>query len=243
MLLSAPFWLAGAFSGWEPLPGVPLSAAMVVVPGLVAIAFVVRTAGLSEAIQWLRSTLGMVVPGRRPWLLLAILVPPAIMFASYLLMLVSGDEMPDPELDVVQSALLLLIFVIPALLEEIGWSGFALDRLQQQWSALAASLFIGVIWAAWHFLPLVQAGRTIGWIAWWSVGTVALRILTSWIFNNAGHSTLAAALFHASENAGWQSFPNNGSHYEPAIHALVLVVASGAIVFKFGGKTLERRIS
>lgn len=238
MLLSAPFWLVGALLSWEPFPGIPVSAAMAVVPGLVAIVLVTRVAGGSGAIQWLKSALAPSIPGHRLWVLVALLVPPTIMFATYIVMRISGYNMPKPELDIVQLTFLLLIFLVPALLEEIGWSGYALDRLQQQMSALVASLLIGVIWATWHFFPLLQIGRTIGWIAWWSVGTVAIRILITWIFNNSGQSCLAAALFHASQNASWQAFPNHGSHYDPAIHGLVLVVASGTIVVKYGGKTL-----
>ncbi len=184
-----------------------------------------------------KSALTPTVPGHGLWVLVALLVPPAIMFATYIVMHISGYSMPNPELDIVQLPLL-LIFLVPALLEEIDRSSYALDRFQQQMSALAAGLIIGLIWAAWHFFPLLQVERTIGWIAWWSVGTVAIRILITWIFNQSGHSCLAAALFHSSENASWQAFPNQGSHYDPAIHGVVFVVASGTIVVKYGGKTL-----
>lgn len=243
LLCSVPFWLAGARSAWQPIPGVPISATMAVVPGLVAIAFVARIAGRAGAAQWLRTALAAGAPGRRRWVFVGLLVPAAIMSATYVVMLLGGYSLPKPRLDIMESALLLLIFIVPALLEELGWSGYALVGLQRQMSALAASLVIGVIWAAWHYLPLLQAGRTIGWIAWWSVGTIALRVLTTWVFNNSGQSCVAAAAFHASENVSWQAFPNHGSHYDPAVHGLVLVAVSAAVVASFGWKTLSRGTS
>ena len=37
--------------------------------------------------------------------------------------------------------------------EEIGWRGYLQDRLQVRWSALAASLMIGLIWWPDHVAP------------------------------------------------------------------------------------------
>ena len=37
--------------------------------------------------------------------------------------------------------------------EEIGWRGYLLDRLQERWNALTASLVLGLVCWTWH-LPL-----------------------------------------------------------------------------------------
>lgn len=37
-----------------------------------------------------------------------------------------------------------------------------------------------------HYVPLLQQGRSAGWIAWWSLFTVAHRVLITWIYNNSG---------------------------------------------------------
>ena len=238
---SVPFWLVGTISDWELMPGVPFAAAMAVAPGLVAFVFAAQALGIAGALRWLSSAIQFDASSGRVWIPVSILVLPAIMFVTYVIMLFAGRNMPEPEINAGQLLTLLLIFFAPGLLEEVGWSGYAVGSLQQRMSALAASLIIGVVWSAWHFVPLLQVGRTVSWIAWWSIGTIAIRILITWIYNGSGHSCLAAALAHASENVSWQAFPNNGSHYDPEVHGIVLVVASGLIVVLFGGSTLARK--
>ena len=45
------------------------------------------------------------------------------------------------------------LLILGPLSEEIGWRGYALERLQTRWNALTSSLIVGLVWALWH-LPL-----------------------------------------------------------------------------------------
>ncbi len=45
------------------------------------------------------------------------------------------------------------LLILGSLSEEIGWRGYALERLQVRWNALTSSLIVGLVWAFWH-LPL-----------------------------------------------------------------------------------------
>jgi membrane protease YdiL (CAAX protease family) len=49
--------------------------------------------------------------------------------------------------------LLLQFLIIGPLTEELGWRGFALDRILGRWGVLRGSLILAFIWWAWH-LPL-----------------------------------------------------------------------------------------
>jgi membrane protease YdiL (CAAX protease family) len=92
-------------------------------------------------------------------------------------------------------------------LEEFGWRGYVLDRLQERWSTLASSPMLGVIWSLWH-LPLFfikdsyQYNLGAGSRSFWRfmIGIIPLTVVFSWIFNNTGRSTLAAMLFHFMVN-------------------------------------------
>ena len=45
------------------------------------------------------------------------------------------------------------LLILGPLSEEIGWRGYALERLQTHWNMLTSSLIVGVFWGFWH-LPL-----------------------------------------------------------------------------------------
>ena len=94
----------------------------------------------------------------------------------------------------------LLFAILPVNLgEEIAWRGFALPRLQQCFNGLTASLILGTLWAALHWVlwtvgidnPLPAILLATGW-------TVSLTIIMTWLFNQTRGSVLLAALMHAA---------------------------------------------
>jgi len=95
---------------------------------------------------------------------------------------------------------LIPLIILGPLSEEIGWRGYALDRLQTKWNALVSSLIIGVVWGFWH-LPLfyiVGTSQNILEIPFLSFlcGVTALSVLYTWLHNNTNGSIWAAILFH-----------------------------------------------
>jgi membrane protease YdiL (CAAX protease family) len=81
--------------------------------------------------------------------------------------------------------------------EEPGFRGYALPRLQFRYSALLASLVLGVLWAFWH-LQFVVTGEDI-WIDA-LLFPIEWSIVYTWLFNNAKGSVLIVMLFHAMNN-------------------------------------------
>lgn len=125
-------------------------------------------------------------------------------------------------------------FLIAGECEELGWSGFAADRLQMRSSALATSVTIGLVWAIWHVIPLMQAHRSPIWIACWALGTVASRVLIVWRYNNTNGSVFAASLCHAVDNVSWLMFPNGGSNYDARITGPITAVAAVIVTTVWG---------
>jgi membrane protease YdiL (CAAX protease family) len=101
---------------------------------------------------------------------------------------------------------LLVFFVILTLTdglgEETAWRGYALPHLLRRFRALAASLVLAVIWAAWH-LPLIWTEGSVlfGYPIWLLVLDLAAKsVLFTWVFLRTRGSALLAVLLHASTN-------------------------------------------
>lgn len=238
--MSAPFWLIGAARNRPLLPGVPVSALQVLCPCLAAVLLLHREDGVRAATDLLKRSFDYKRLTARLWLLPMLLLMPATMFVSYAAMRLLGFPLTIVEIDWLFVAPLFLALFSAGLGEELGWSGYVIEPLQDRWGALGASLILGAVWAAWHFVPLLQVGRAATWIAGWFVATVALRILHTWLYNNTGKSVFGQALFHASTNTSWQLFPNSGSHYDPKIAGIVLAVTAALVVMIFGSSRLTR---
>lgn len=91
------------------------------------------------------------------------------------------------------------------LAEEPGWRGFAQPRLQELIPPARAGFVIGVIWALWHvplFVLLPSGTGQIPAFAFFPIVT-ALGVISAWLYNRTGQSTLLALLFHAGVNTFW----------------------------------------
>jgi membrane protease YdiL (CAAX protease family) len=94
---------------------------------------------------------------------------------------------------------LLPLFLIANLGEEIGWRGYALPGLQRRVTPLAASVILGVAWAAFHWVALGQnPDRPWGYIAVGSASLVAMSVVMTWLFNRTGGSVVLTVLLHAT---------------------------------------------
>ena len=139
---------------------------------------------------------------------------PATMLATYFLMPLIGKPIPDPHFPMLMAPVLFAVFFVLAIGEEAGWSGYVIGGLQARWGALVSSIVLGIAWAAWHIVPFIQAHHASNWwTVWQCLGTVPLRVLMVWIYNNTGRNILAMVLFHAMINESEMMFPNLGSHY------------------------------
>jgi membrane protease YdiL (CAAX protease family) len=88
------------------------------------------------------------------------------------------------------------------LAEELGWRGFALEKLRARYSTLTSALIVGATWAVWHlpFYWLSQEAVTGGLpFAWFGLLVVAWSVLMAWLYVNTG-SLLLPVLMHAGAN-------------------------------------------
>ncbi|MBL0358443.1 MAG: CPBP family intramembrane metalloprotease [Chitinophagaceae bacterium] len=172
------------------------------------------------------------------WYLPVVLLMPVIALLSFWYMKITGEIVPEPQPSPISVAIFFVVYFIGAIGEELGWSGYITEPLQNSYGALKASLAMGIIWAGWHIIPWSQAHQTTTWIVWQCIGTVFLRVVMVWLFNNTAKSVFVMILFHTMINISPYLVPNYGSHYNPFILAVLLIITTVAITFLWGTKTL-----
>jgi membrane protease YdiL (CAAX protease family) len=240
--LSLPFWVAGAvFDDPDSLPmGLPVSAFQFVLPIAVAALLVHREEGRRGIGALLRRTFSVRRFRWRIWWVPVILLVPAMILLTYGLMPLVGAPLDGPHSPLTAVPALLAVFFVAAVAEEAGWMGYVLPPLQERWSALGAGVILGLVWAAWHLVGLVQGGRAPLWIAGQCLSAVALRVLMVWLFNNTGGTVLTAVVVHDLLNVSQSVFPNYPEHPAPAIgFGLVAAVTAATVAFLWGPRTLS----
>ena len=186
-----PWFLAlaqGRASGPNPLG--PFVAALVVT-------------GLAEGWPGIRALLARIVRGRIGWRWYAVIfgLPIALCGVALAIMAAFGQVTSAPSAAAWRELpeRFIFIFLFIGLGEEPGWRGFALPRLQKNYSAMKASLILAPIWALWH-LPLMGNEFPLPIIPAFLISLLAGTLIQTWLFNHTKGSVFAQMLFHATVN-------------------------------------------
>lgn len=238
--LIVPFWAAGALTGGMLLPGLPLAALAAFCPAVAALLLVYRSEGGTGVRALLKRAFDFRRIERKAWYVPILLIMPGVMTLSFLLLRLIGVPVPAPHFSLLTVLGLCAFFFIGALGEELGWSGYVIDPMQERWGALNAALLLGAVQVLFHSVPLLQAGRSAEWIAWWSLYSMAGRVIVVWIYNNTGRSVFGVTLYHMLVNVTWQLFPVEGSYFDPQVTGSILGLLAVVIVLVWGPGLRER---
>jgi uncharacterized protein len=236
-LFSMPFFLLGAATGATIIPGLPIAALMAPCPALAAAVLIYRAAGPGGIFALLARSFDYRRIETKRWLPAALIPAPAAAWLAFAATHGFGATLPHLELSPRIVLVMVPAFFAGAFGEELGWSGYMLEPLQNRYGALPAALLIGIVWAVWHFVPLMQIHRPAQWIAWWTLATVATRVIMVWLYNNSGKSVFAVALFHAMGNLCVFAAP---AYYDPRAMALIFSGLATIIVLAWGLRGLAR---
>jgi CAAX protease family protein len=196
---------------WVPRAvGVPVGLLDPLSTWFVAVAAVVAAA-LTGGRAALRDLGRRLVRWRVGWAwYVVVLVGPAVfsVAAAGVVVLLGGSwsaALPAPLAN--QAWVLLAAFLLGAVLtdglgEEVAWRGFALPRLLERATPLAASVVLGLLWGAWHLPLLWTEDKPLHGQLFWLllVDITATSVLFTWVFLHTGGSVLLAVLFHATTN-------------------------------------------
>ena len=238
--LSFPFWLMGAATDLQLVPGLSGSALMAFSPMAAALILVYRENKAAGVMKLLARSLDFERVKAKRWYVPIFLLMPGVGVVVYGLMHWMDMPLPTPQVSVVAALLMFLTFFAGALGEELGWSGYVLGPMQERWGALLAGVTLGLVGILWHLVPLLMLQRPPAWIPWWSLYAVAARVLIVWLYNNNGKSVCAVALFHATLNLSYFLFPIYGSHFDMRLGGLVMAFAATVVTIVWGPRTLAR---
>jgi uncharacterized protein len=196
-----------------------IALAAVMIPTIVAFALVALMEGRHGVRAFLRESFRWRSPLK--WYLIAFALGFVIHFGSSLLARLTGAI---PAIEITAPNATLVIIPIAALLEEIGWRGFALRRLLDQYSPFTATLIVGIPWALLHFALFLLFEPNVSPVAEGLTVFVFAFPLT-WLFVRSGRSVLVTTVAHSSLNA----FALVSANIPPAA-ALWFIFASGCLV-------------
>lgn len=105
----------------------------------------------------------------------------------------------------------LVLFVGGPLLEEPGWRGFALPRMEARFGKLGpliGTLLLGILWALWHFpqymMPAWAAqngGVNVLAMLIYIASVIPITVILTWVYNRTRGSLFMTILAHTSINA------------------------------------------
>ena len=148
------------------------------------------------------------------------------------------------DIDFISILKLSFLFFIAAAIEEFAYTGFLLEPIQKKFGAFLAGILIGIPWAIWHYPSMIEQGRNTIWIFWGTIGTIAVRVLIVWIYNNTDKSLFACILFHTSLNIGRIMFPTDNNHNPlvdyPYVHYTVISTLTIIIILLWDRETFSK---
>jgi hypothetical protein len=180
----------GAITGEHPLFFLAVWA-----PGIAAFSVIVYRAGLPG----LRRYLSRLLRWRCAWYWYAFLligIPLVFVGGSAWKGNLSVESFPSFSF----ATLLVALFftAIKGPVEEFGWRGLVLPLLQRKLAPFWAGLILGVIWGFWHLPAFLLSGTPQS--AWsftpFFIGSIALSLIVTPLFNASRGSILLPALFH-----------------------------------------------
>lgn len=199
------------------------------------------------------------------WYLALLVLPLIIYIPSVLVGVLLGLSIPSPlELAVPLQYFIpfVLYQVFTSGLEEPGWRGYALPKLQTKYNAEKSSGILGILWSLWHWpfliifyystaivppdVPLemtgiILAATTAQQLFLHALSTVGMAIIFTWFYNNT-KSILICILFHVSINVTGIYIQGFLPHPSLAVITGIMPWVVAIILFKiFGKERLSRK--
>jgi membrane protease YdiL (CAAX protease family) len=237
------FWIPVALTGrdYQAYPLLLLGMLMGVFgPGLAAIILTYAKEGREGRRDFWRRAFDL--RRIRPrWYVLIVVLWPALHLVGIAVSRLFGAPMPDPPLlrelaaQPVAIPVVLVLYLLQAGLEELGWRGYMLERVRPAWGPLWSSLIVGIFHAFWH-LPTfwivgtnqIEMGFGLDFLLF-VAGAISMSVYATRCYNDNGRSTLAVTLLHWTGNLCLDACTDGPGTVGYRVFTLVMVLGAVAI--------------
>jgi len=179
------------------------------------------------------------------WYVIAVLTGPLLVAAILFGLSIFNQEFL-PGIVTAKDKLSLIIFNVAmgliggGLLEETGWTGFAVPRLRKRYSILSTGLIVGILWGIWHFMIAFWASNYLagtdswikfvaGFLAFYLLALPAYRVLLVFVYERT-KSLPVIMIMHAFLSASTLIFQPSATGEISFIWNLVLGIILWIIV-------------
>ncbi|MBV9231126.1 MAG: CPBP family intramembrane metalloprotease [Chloroflexi bacterium] len=182
------------------------------------------------------------------WYAVALLTPPLLFLIALLILRTLVSAVFTPKFFALG-----ILFGLPAILEEIGWMGYAYPKMQMRQSPLRAAILLGILWGLWHAPVVDYLGAAAPHGTYWLpfflsfVAIVtATRVLIVWIYSSTT-SIFLAWFMHLSMTASLVVL--DPLHVSPAqetlaywVYAVVLWIVVAVVTIRDGKHLLHQPV-
>lgn len=237
------FWGLGAAARVQ-LPGLSMGLMFAgsFGPSMAAVAVVANSSGRAGLRSWAARCLNWRIGWG--WWAFAVLFPLVVMLGAAGLHLALGGKLPDSP---ATGHLLLAVVNFFAVLllggplgEELGWRGYALPTMQKRMGWRLSSLWLGLVWGAWHLPLFFIDGTSQALIPLWLflLSVVGMSVLFAWVVHHTHGSVLVVLVLHTSVNF-WPSVVPvlpNATGYQPYAIVVVLLTVTALVLLIVPGR-------
>ena len=173
---------------------------------------------------------------KRIWYVPIFFLLPLIYATAFGILLLFNQSVPEPPSPVYLAPILFLSFFILGFGEEVGWMGYAFDKMQKKSGSVKATIFLGLIWALWHVPFYVFMISDFSSILIMLLCLFGIRYILVWIYNNTNQSVFGAICFHVMFNVSISVTPNYSLISGIALTCILIIIAVVIIAISGGVK-------
>ncbi len=236
-------WFIAAFISYQP--GGETIFVSFLIPGMMAPAIIalcmIRSSGSKEMWKTFINrlcNLRLIKPAS--FLPILLIVPAAVVLSGWISIALGGDpsqlqfaEGFSFSIGMIPS---LLVLILAATFEELGWRSYAMDSLRGNRNYFKATLIFAGLWAGWHLPLFFIQGTYQNFIARenllfafnFFVSIIPMAVIISWVCQLNTGSILAAILFHFCINMSQEALQITQT--TKCIETIILFVVAAIII-------------